>query len=181
MKIILTTDVPNLGGPGDMVEVKDGYGRNYLVPRGMAIAATRGAEKQVASIRRAQETRQIRDLGHAREVAASLTGLGTVVLMAKAGQKKGAQQKGAQKKGTQQAGAQQADAQQAGTQSGGKLFGSVTPADVAAAVRSAGGPVLDKRTVDIDAPIKSTGTYDVTVRLHPEVSVTVPVEVQPAG
>ena len=176
MKVILTTDVPNLGGPGDMVEVKDGYGRNYLVPRGMAIAATRGAEKQVASIRRAQETRQIRDLGHAREVAASLTGLGTVVLMAKAGQKKGAQ-----KKGTQQAGGQQADAQQAGTQSGGKLFGSVTPADVAAAVRSAGGPVLDKRTVDIDAPIKSTGTYDVTVRLHPEVSVTVPVEVQPAG
>ena len=171
MKIILTTDVPNLGGPGDMVEVKDGYGRNYLVPRGMAIAATRGAEKQVASIRRAQETRQIRDLGHAREVAASLTGLGTVVLMAKAGQKKGAQKKGAQ----------QAGAQQAGAQSGGKLFGSVTPADVAAAVRSAGGPVLDKRTVDIDAPIKSTGTYDVTVRLHPEVSVTVPVEVQPAG
>jgi large subunit ribosomal protein L9 len=171
VKVILTTDVPNLGGPGDMVEVKDGYGRNYLVPRGMAIAATRGAEKQVASIRRAQETRQIRDLGHAREVAASLTGLGTVVLMAKAGQKKGAQKKGAQ----------QAGAQQAGAQSGGKLFGSVTPADVAAAVRSAGGPVLDKRTVDIDAPIKSTGTYDVTVRLHPEVSVTVPVEVQPAG
>jgi len=171
VKVILTTDVPNLGGPGDMVEVKDGYGRNYLVPRGIAIAATRGAEKQVASIRRAQETRQIRDLGHAREVAASLTGLGTVVLMAKAGQKKGAQKKGAQ----------QAGAQQAGAQSGGKLFGSVTPADVAAAVRSAGGPVLDKRTVDIDAPIKSTGTYDVTVRLHPEVSVTVPVEVQPAG
>jgi large subunit ribosomal protein L9 len=166
VKIILTTDVPNLGGPGDLVEVKDGYGRNYLVPYGMAIAATRGAEKQVASIRRAQETRQIRDLDHAREMAAALTGLGTVILMAKAGQKKGTQ-----KKGTQQAGAQ----------SGGKLFGSVTPADVAAAVRSVGGPVLDRRTVDIGAPIKSTGTYDVTVRLHPEVSVTVPVEVQPAG
>lgn len=166
MKIILTTDVPNLGGPGDLVEVKDGYGRNYLVPRGMAILATRGAEKQVASIRRAQETRQIRDLGHARELAASLTGLGTVVLMAKAGQKKGAQKKGAQ---------------QTEAQSGGKLFGSVTPADVAAAVRSAGGPMLDRRTVDVGAPIKSTGTYDITVRLHPEVSVTVPVEVQPAG
>ncbi len=166
MKIILTTDVPNLGGPGDLVEVKDGYGRNYLVPRGMAILATRGAEKQVASIRRAQETRQIRDLDHAREVAASLTGLGTVVLTAKAGQKKGAQKSGAQK---------------SGAQSGGKLFGSVTPADVAAAVRSAGGPVLDKRTVDVGASIKSTGTYDVTIRLHPEVSVTVPVEVQPAG
>ena len=166
MKIILTADVPNLGGPGDLVEVKDGYGRNYLVPRGMAILATRGAEKQVASIRRAQETRQIRDLDHAREVAASLTGLGTVVLTAKAGQKKGAQKSGAQK---------------SSGQSGGKLFGSVTPADVAAAVRSAGGPVLDKRTVDVGASIKSTGTYDVTIRLHPEVSVTVPVDVQPAG
>jgi len=166
VKIILTTDVPNLGGPGDLVEVKDGYGRNYLVPRGMAILATRGAEKQVASIRRAQETRQIRDLDHAREVAASLTGLGTVVLTAKAGQKKGAQKSGAQK---------------SSGQSGGKLFGSVTPADVAAAVRSAGGPVLDKRTVDVGASIKSTGTYDVTIRLHPEVSVTVPVDVQPAG
>lgn len=166
MKIILTADVPNLGGPGDLVEVKDGYGRNYLVPRGMAILATRGAEKQVASIRRARETRQIRDLDHAREVAASLTGLGTVVLTAKAGQKKGAQKSSAQK---------------SGAQSGGKLFGSVTPADVAAAVRSAGGPVLDKRTVDVGASIKSTGTYDVTIRLHPEVSVTVPVEVQPAG
>ncbi len=166
MKIILTTDVPNLGGPGDLVEVKDGYGRNYLVPRGMAVLATRGAEKQVASIRRAQETRQIRDLDHAREVAASLTGLGTVVLTAKAGQKKGAQKSGAQK---------------SSGQSGGKLFGSVTPADVAAAVRSAGGPVLDKRTVEVGTPIKSTGTYDVTIRLHPEVSVTVPVDVQPAG
>ncbi|MDQ3885968.1 MAG: 50S ribosomal protein L9 [Actinomycetota bacterium] len=165
MKIILTTDVPNLGGPGDLVEVKDGYGRNYLVPRGMAVLATRGAQKQVESIRRAQEARQIRDLDHAREVAASLADLGTVVLTAKAGQKKGAQKPAAQ---------------QTGTQSGSKLFGSVTPADVAAAVRSAGGPVLDKRAVDIGQLIKSTGTYDVTVRLHPEVSVIVPVEVRPA-
>ncbi len=180
MKIILTADVPNLGGPGDLVEVKDGYGRNYLVPHGMAIVATRGAEKQVASIRRAQETRQIRDLAHAREVAASLTGLGTVVLTARAGQKKGAQKKGAQQTATQLT-ATQLTATQLTAPSGGKLFGSVTPADVAAAVRSAGGPVLDKRTVDIGTPIKSTGTYDVTVRLHPEVSVTVPVEVQPAG
>ena len=53
MKIILTADVPNLGAPGDIVEVKDGYGRNYLVPRKMAIVATRGAEKQVETIKRA--------------------------------------------------------------------------------------------------------------------------------
>ena len=75
MKLILTQEVDNLGGPGDLVEVKDGYGRNYLVPRGFAIVATRGAEKQVSQIRRAREVRDIRDLGQAREVAASLAAL----------------------------------------------------------------------------------------------------------
>lgn len=83
MKLILTADVPNLGGPGDVVEVKDGYGRNYLLPRRLAIVATRGAEKQVASIQRAQKARQIRDLGHAKEVAGQLGAL-TVTVRAKA-------------------------------------------------------------------------------------------------
>ncbi len=83
MKLILTADVPNLGAPGDIVEVKDGYGRNYLLPRGMAIVATRGAEKQVASIRRSQQARQIRDLGHAKEVAGTLGSL-AVTIKAKA-------------------------------------------------------------------------------------------------
>ena len=57
MKLILTQEVTGLGGPGDVVEVKDGYGRNYLLPRRLAIVATRGAEKQVASIQRAQSAR----------------------------------------------------------------------------------------------------------------------------
>jgi len=83
VKIILTADVPNLGTPGDIVEVKDGYGRNYLLPRKLAILATRGAEKQVATIKRAQQARQIRDLGHAREVAGRLGEL-TVTIRAKA-------------------------------------------------------------------------------------------------
>jgi large subunit ribosomal protein L9 len=64
MKLILTQEVSGLGGPGDIVEVKDGYGRNYLLPRSLAIVATRGAEKQVAAIQRAQRARQIRDLDH---------------------------------------------------------------------------------------------------------------------
>ncbi|MGH3930545.1 MAG: 50S ribosomal protein L9 [Pseudonocardiaceae bacterium] len=151
MKIILTTDVPNLGEPGDVVEVKDGYGRNYLLPRRLAILASKGAEKQVATIRRAQQIRQIRDLDHAREVADALSGLGVVPVKAKAGK------------------------------SGGKLFGSVTSADVVDAVRRAGGPTLDRRTVTLGGHIKSTGSYPVTVRLHPEISVTVPVDVTAAG
>jgi large subunit ribosomal protein L9 len=85
MKLILTADVPNLGAPGDIVEVKDGYGRNYLLPRGLAIVATRGAEKQVDTIRRAQKNREIRDLGHAREVAARLGALSVTVKAKSAG------------------------------------------------------------------------------------------------
>ena len=68
MKLILTAAVDNLGVAGDIIEVKDGYGRNYLLPRGLAIVATRGAEKQIEGIQRAQEAREVRDLDHAREV-----------------------------------------------------------------------------------------------------------------
>ncbi|HVL84223.1 MAG TPA: 50S ribosomal protein L9 [Pseudonocardia sp.] len=85
MKLILTAEVPNLGGPGDIVEVKDGYGRNYLLPRKLAVVATRGAEKQVASIQRAQKVRAIRDLGHAKEVAGQLGGLNLTVKAKAAG------------------------------------------------------------------------------------------------
>lgn len=148
MKLILTADVANLGGPGDLVDVKDGYGRNFLLPRALAIVATRGAMKQVETIRRTQEGKRIRDLDHAKEVAGRIQGIGKVTVAAKsAGQ-------------------------------GGKLFGSITPADIVAAVRSAGGPNLDKRLVDIDGHIKTTGSHSVTVRLHPDVSVELPLAVQ---
>src|SRR5918992_1168331 len=137
MKLILTADVPNLGAPGDIVEVKDGYGRNYLLPRSLAIVATRGAEKQVAAIKRAQKARQIRDLGHAKEVAAQLGGLTVTVKKKAAGDS-------------------------------GRLFGSVTANDIVEAVRSAGGPALDRRAVEVPGHIKTVGTHEVTVRLHPE-------------
>lgn len=75
MKLILTQEVSNLGAPGDVVEVKDGYGRNYLIPQGIAISWTKGGEKQIATIRRARQARQIRDLDHARQVKSELEGL----------------------------------------------------------------------------------------------------------
>ena len=84
MKLILTQEVSGLGGPGDVVEVKDGYGRNYLVPRGAAIRWTRGGEKQVSSIKRGREVREVRDLGHAQEIKSSLEGL-KVTLPVRAG------------------------------------------------------------------------------------------------
>jgi len=85
MKLILTQEVSGLGSPGEVVEVKDGYGRNFLIPRGMAITWSRGAEKQVAQIRRGREVREIQDLGQARDVAAQLGSL-SVTLPARAGQ-----------------------------------------------------------------------------------------------
>ena len=74
MKLILTQEVTGLGGPGDVVEVKDGYGRNYLVPRGVAIRWTRGAEKTVDSIKAARASRSVRDHDHAEQVKAKLEG-----------------------------------------------------------------------------------------------------------
>jgi len=147
MKLILTADVSGLGEPGDVVEVKDGYGRNYLVPRGLAIKASKGAEKQVQTIRRAQQARQIRGLDHAKEVKAALESIEPVRLSAKAapGSK--------------------------------KLFGSVTTSDVVSAVKAAGGPVLDKRSVELPGHIKTVGQHPVSIRLHPDVVVSIKLEV----
>jgi len=84
MKLILTQEVTGLGAPGDVVEVKDGYGRNFLVPRGLALRWTRGGEKQIVQIKRARSAREIRDLDHANDVKAQLGGI-TVVLRTNAG------------------------------------------------------------------------------------------------
>ena len=85
MKLILTQEVTGLGGPGDVVEVKDGYGRNYLVPQGVAIRWTRGGEKTVESIKSARNSRAVRDLGHAEEVKAKIEGQ-TINVSVKAGE-----------------------------------------------------------------------------------------------
>jgi large subunit ribosomal protein L9 len=145
MKLILTRDVPNLGAPGDSVEVKDGYGRNYLVPQGLAIAATRGAEKQVANIRRARAARTVRDVAHANEIKQALQAL-SLSLPAHAGDN-------------------------------GKLFGSVTTADIVAAVSKAGGPKLDKRSVVIKHAIKTLGSHAVTIKVHGDIEVNLSVAV----
>ena len=145
MKVILTQEVSKLGTPGDVVDVKPGYGRNYLLPEGFAIAWTKGAEKQIAVIKRARSAREIRDLGHATEVKAQIEGL-QIALKARAG-------------------------------AGGRLFGSITPTEVAAAVKSAGGPEIDRRRLELPGHIKSTGTYRVQLKLHPEVTANFDVNV----
>jgi large subunit ribosomal protein L9 len=85
MKLILTQEVTGLGSSGDTVEVKGGYGRNYLLPRGLAMLATRGAEKQVESLRRARAARDVRSLEEAQTVAGQLSQL-SVTLPARSGE-----------------------------------------------------------------------------------------------
>jgi large subunit ribosomal protein L9 len=149
MKLILTQEVSGLGAPGDVVEVAGGYGRNYLVPRGLAMRWSRGAEKQIDLIKRARAAREIRSVDDAKVAAQRLAGL-RVRMQTRAG-------------------------------SGGRLFGSISTADIAAAVKNAGGPELDRRKIEIGNPIKTIGAHQVAVRLHPEVSATLEVEVEVVG
>jgi len=72
MKLILTQEIDGLGAPGDVVEVKDGYGRNYLVPRGLAMRWSRGGEKTIESIKKARVSRAVRDQDHAEQIKAKL-------------------------------------------------------------------------------------------------------------
>jgi len=79
MKLILTHEVPSLGLPGDVVDVKAGYGRNFLVPRGFAVRWTKGAAKQIEALQRSRQVREVADLGRAREIAAQLEALSVQV------------------------------------------------------------------------------------------------------
>ena len=148
MKLILTQEVDGLGAPGDVVEVKDGYGRNYLLPRGEAIRWTKGAQRTAESIKAARASRAVRDEAHAAEIKAKLEA-GPVPVKVKAGDT-------------------------------GRLFGSVTSADIAAALTEETGEPVDRRTVQIGNPIKSLGAHEVSVKLHDEVSATVALNVIPA-
>ena len=145
MKLILTKEVDGLGAPGDIVQVKDGYGRNFLVPRRLAMRWTKGGEKQIDTIKRVQDAQSIRDLDHAKEAKTQIETL-NVKLAVRAG-----------------------DA--------GRLFGAVTVGDVVDAVSAAGGPTLDKRSVELTSPIKTIGSHPVTVKLHAEVDATIELDV----
>ncbi|MFB7586598.1 50S ribosomal protein L9 [Streptomyces sp. NPDC056169] len=145
MKIILTHEVSGLGAAGDVVDVKDGYARNYLVPRGFAIRWTKGGEQDVAQIRRGRKIREIATIEQANQIKAQLEGT-KVRLAVRSG-----------------------DA--------GRLFGSVTPADIASAIKAAGGPDVDKRRVELGSPIKTLGSHQVSVRLHADVAVKLGVEI----
>ena len=145
MKIVLRDDVEKLGQKGDVVDVADGYARNYLVPRGLAIKAESGVVRQAEAMRRNRSARELRDREAAETLAARLTGR-TLSVPARAGD-------------------------------GGKLFGSITAADIVAAVQSQFGVELDRRRLGLDEPLKELGPVELPIRLHPDVVATLAVDV----
>ena len=144
-KVILTNEVSGLGSAGDVVEVKNGYARNYLVPQGFAVLWTKGGEKQVDSIKAARNARALATVEEAQTLKARLEEKG-IRLNAKAGVE-------------------------------GRLFGAIKTADIAAAIVEAGLGEVDKRKIELSAPIKVAGNHSATVRLHDGVVANITVTV----
>lgn len=142
MEVILRETIPSVGSAGKTVNVKNGYARNFLIPRGLAYQATRANKRRVEqeAVKRAQHQRAERS--DAEVLAAKLEEL-SIEFTVKTGE-------------------------------GDKLFGSITSADIAKQLADRGYQI-DKRSIELDEPIKMIGIYKVPVRLHPEVHAEVRV------
>lgn len=149
MKVILLEDVRGLGSKGDTARVADGYARNYLLPRGLAVEATPVNLKRLQIEKQRQAALKEKQAKEAEQMAAKLNGL-QIVVFSRAGE-------------------------------GGKLFGSVTNKEISEAIQKQTGIAVDKRRIELDEPIKSVGSYSVTVRLHPEISASLTVVVTDGG
>jgi large subunit ribosomal protein L9 len=147
MKVILQREVDKLGAPGDVVVVADGYARNFLMPKGLAVPASKGAVRHAERLRHAHEKHLRRTLEEATGLAERLSSA-PLRISAKAGEE-------------------------------GRLFGSITVADIADELERSSGASIDRKRVHLPEPIRSIGTHEVTVHLHPDVNAVVTVEVVP--
>ncbi len=147
MRIILLEDVPKLGKRGDVVSVKDGYARNYLIPKGLAVKATEGEISKLREEILRRKEREERKKKALLEIREAIDGK-EVILKAKAGSK-------------------------------GKLFGSITSNALADAISSSLGVDIDKKSVELDSPIKEIGEYVVKVKLGMGIEAEVRVKVEP--
>jgi large subunit ribosomal protein L9 len=145
MRVVLRADVTSVGKKGDILDVADGYARNYLIAKGMAFRASDGVVAQAQAMRRSRDLKDARDRESAETVARTLVPA-VIRVPARAGAE-------------------------------GKLFGSVTAADLVAAVAQQTGVELDRRRVHLDEPIKTLGTHTVPVKLHADVEFPITVEV----
>ena len=147
MKVILVQDLEGKGLFGDIIEVKDGYANNYLIPRGIAIPATPSNLRHINTIKQQKAKKLEREKKEALKLKEKLEGI-TLEISKQAGEK-------------------------------GKLFGSVTTSDIVDALKEKGFEI-DRKRVYIPTRIRQVGTYDVVLRLHPEISVGIKIIVKPA-
>ncbi len=148
MKVILIKDVPGYGTFGDIVNVKDGFANNYLIPRGLALPATEGNVKHVQDILKQKQRKLEREKAKAQEIAEKIDGMVIEI------------------------------ARPVGVT--GKLYGAITVSEIAEKIKEKAGVEVDKRKIMLRAPIKNVGRYNIPVKLHPEVSATIVVDVKPS-
>lgn len=148
-QVILKEKIQNLGAEADVVKVRRGYARNFLVPSGKAYEATKGNLRQIENLKKVRAEREAAEIAEAQKVASKLKKLKIKLTLA--------------------------------TGQGGKAFGSITTIDIAKAVKDSSGIDLDRHAIQLDKPIKGTGTFDVTVKLHSEIETTLKVNVAAEG
>lgn len=148
MKVILTADVKGHGKKGEMVNASDGYARNYLLPKGLAVVADKTAVNEMESRKSSAAFHKEQERQQALELAEKLKGC-TVSFTAKAGEN-------------------------------GKLFGSITAKDVAEQLKMQCHLVVDKKKIQLPDGIKALGVTEVTIKVYPEITATLKVEVKPA-
>ncbi|MCH8310033.1 MAG: 50S ribosomal protein L9 [Chloroflexi bacterium] len=149
MRVVFLEDVEGVAHGGDVKEVKNGFARNYLIPKSLAVPATHNALQMVEKLSRQAGVTRIKQLSDLKELAQELNGKRVDVEM-RAG-------------------------------SSGRLYGSVTNAIIAESLSEMTDQEIDRRTVDIDEPIRDLGVYDLSINLHPEVTASIQVVVYPIG
>ena len=149
VEVILKEQIQGLGAEADIVKVRAGYARNFLVPQGKALEATRTNKTRLKVLQARRSERETKELSEAEAIATKLKKV-TIRLTLKTG----------------------AD---------GRAFGSVTSHDLSAALAEQGpkGLVLERHAIQLDKAIKTTGKFDVPVRLHPQITTTLRVVVSP--
>ncbi|HWQ30488.1 MAG TPA: 50S ribosomal protein L9 [Negativicutes bacterium] len=145
MKVVLLQDVKDLGKKGELVNASDGYARNFLFPRKLAVEATEGRLKEIEDKKSSEKNRKDRELAAAKELAEKLGKL-EVNFRTKAGEN-------------------------------GKLFGSITGKDIAEAIKAQHKIEVDKKKVVLHDAIKALGTYQVEIKVYPEVSAKISVKI----
>lgn len=145
MKVILTKDVKGTGKKNEVINVAEGFARNFLLPKGLALEATEGNLRDLAHKKENQDKRKEEELQQARELGKKLKGL-SLTLPVKTGE-------------------------------GGRLFGSISNRDIGDVLEKAKGIIIDKRKIELEGPIKNLGNYPVNIKLHPQVTATIQVQV----